>query len=38
LEMFQAGLSSFPDGDNSALIQVLERIAGIEVKRKAKNE
>ncbi|MBI9104725.1 MAG: NAD(P)-dependent oxidoreductase [Spirochaetales bacterium] len=32
MEMFQAGISSFPDEDNWSIIKILEQIAGIEVK------
>lgn len=32
-ELFQAGLSSFPDEDNWSVVKVLERMAGMENKR-----
>jgi len=32
-ELFQAGLSSFPDEDNWSVVKVLERMAGMEGKR-----
>jgi hypothetical protein len=31
-ELFQAGISSFPEGDNWSIVKLLERIAGTEVK------
>lgn len=31
-ELFQAGISLFPDGDNWSIVKLLERIAGVEVK------
>lgn len=31
-ELFQAGISRFPDGDNWSIIKILEEIAGVEVK------
>jgi hypothetical protein len=33
MEMFQAGISSFPDEDNWAIIKILENITGAEVKK-----
>jgi len=32
-ELFQAGISKFPDEDNWSIIKILEDIAGVEVKR-----
>ena len=32
LELFQSGLSLFPEGDNWSIVRLLEQIAGIEVK------
>ena len=31
-ELFQAGISSYPEGDNWSIVKLLERIAGTEVK------
>ncbi len=31
-EMFQAGISKYPEGDNWSIIKILEDIAGTEVK------
>ena len=33
MEMFQAGISSFPDEDNWSVVKVFERITGAEVKK-----
>ena len=33
MEMFQAGISSFPDEDNWSVVKILERITGAEVKK-----
>ena len=35
-ELFQSGISLFPDGDNWSIVKLLEQIAGTEVKRSGK--
>jgi len=33
MEMFQAGISAFPNGDNWSIVKILEGITGVEVKK-----
>jgi 3-hydroxyisobutyrate dehydrogenase-like beta-hydroxyacid dehydrogenase len=36
MEMFQAGITAIPEGDNWCIVQLLEKLAATEVKRRVK--
>ena len=38
MEMFQAGKTAFPDGDNWCIVQLLEKLAATEVRRRSENQ